>query len=226
MFDKKDIFEILEEFPQKQEVNPAVLDDAKKLANELYGKGKKTNKQRFPVYFRAIVSSLTVCLVFLAIFLPTYFHLNKTTEPVYYSADMVYSEDILDIDEFIKANNLSLKYFVGNMGGDRNKANYLVDSEKFVFIYQQVLFVGQNGFDKIDLGVVTTYDIFEKFGDFNLLDKNQKIESVSVNYRESTENGKIVIFSKFEYNDINYYLKIATTASGGKLDSYVKLLLA
>lgn len=225
MDDKKDIFEIFKEFPQDQKVDPVVLDDAKKLANELYGKGKKTNKPKVPGYLKVIASSFMVCAVFFAIFLPTYFHLNKTTEPVYYSADVVYSEDISDIDEFIKSNNLSVKYYFGNMGGDRNKANYLVDGKKFVFIFQQVIFMGQNGFDMIELGIVVNDESFEKFENFIMLEKNQTIKGISIDYKENLENGKSVIFSKFKYNDANYYLKITTTEPGGKLDSYVKLLL-
>lgn len=173
-----------------------------------------------------MVASFSVCLVFLAVFLPTFFHLNKPNESVYFAADSVYSEDILDINEFVTGKNLNVKYLVGNAGGDNNAASYLIESKKFVFLLQQLLFMTDDGFDIVDLGIVPSNDTFEKFKDFEYCDEKVIIENISIDYIKSTKDSQTMILAKFNYKKINYFLKIATATLDEKLDNYIKLLLA
>lgn len=224
MDDKKDIFKIIEEYPNKQDVNPAVINDAKALAEELYGVGKVKNNRRNKTVLKMFFASFASCIVFVLIFFPIY--LNSTKEVSrYYSADQLQSKKVENMENFVAINNLNILYFNADQATSKDVAYYIQETNELVYLTQSTVIISENGFDLIELGIVMSSHSFEKFAAY--LDLNNEILSgnIKVFYSEDKNlDEKTIIKAKFNYNNVNYYMNIATTNKTGKLDSYVKML--
>lgn len=222
---KNQIFEKLENYPKNQNLDISILDDAKKLAEELCGIKAKEKKRKKGIYFKTALASLSACLVFAVIFLPIYFSLPSKETSIYYSADRVKTEEISDIDAFVAKENLKIKCFYGDVNADTNAANYIIETGKLAFLTQNLIFLSTEGFDTVELGIVPSKDSFEVFESFVYFTNDAQINGVAIKYVESIADNQMIIKATFNFDSVSYFLMITTINSEGKLDGYVKMLL-
>lgn len=224
MDDKKDIFKVIEEYPNEQDVNLFVINDAKALAEELYGVGKVKNNRKNKTVLKMVFASFASCIVLVLIFLPIYLNSIKEVSR-YYSADQLQSIKVDNIENFVAINNLNILYFNAEQAMSQNNAYYIQETNELVFLTQSSVIISENGFDLIELGIVMSNHSFEKFAEYVDLKNEMLSGNIKVFYAEEKNlDEKTIIKAKFNYNNVNYYMNIATTNKTGKLDSYVKML--
>ena len=111
MTDKDRIEEALRNAPNGVEPRADLADDAAALAQKMYADKPKKTKKKWKL--ATVFSCLAAC-VFVAVFMPVYYHLRPQESVVHYYTDVdLTKEDLLDTDLFVSQNHLKIKLNYG-----------------------------------------------------------------------------------------------------------------
>ena len=236
MKENKDALKAIQEFADESPTRSDKLEQAKQLTKELYGKDGAEAEHRGRGGAVALAASskrtriltIALCCVALllvvAILLP--FLLREKESPIHYYDDVsIYSETISDIDQFISENNLEFAYYDHDYLASQHDAYRLIENDRLVYILQNAMFLGQNGFDSILLGICFSNDEFQRFDAFTEFTDEMSIGETTVNYKVVTQ-ARNDIYAKFSVDDVVYYLNVTTSGGAEVLEQYVNLLLA
>lgn len=224
---KKDILEELEHYPEGIELNEDLIKRAQELTSELYGPNGKRCKRK-NIFRMATAAVLSCCLV-LCICLPICFS-NLNVPKTYLSADLRY-ESIDNISSFVANNDLNACYLTGTLPDViiENTAYYIKENDQLAYLKQSAIYLPTEHLptaEMIDLGICFSDNEFEEFKEYNLFDSNVTIVNILIEYKQTMANSINVVYAKFAYQEIIYYLQIQTTNTiEDRLEYYVNLLL-
>lgn len=212
-FEEKKIDEILDGYEPDMQVVARAIEKIEEI------KAKEKRRKKIIIS----LSTLAACICFICVGLLFYFNNLPQTPKYFDDTTYHYSSTVTDtdIESHLTQSGIE-KYFVGE--AVTNQLAVTVEKEEICFLYQT--FVDVNA-DFVELYVVlinnATFD-FEK--DFKNCNSKTQIANISVNYVVAS-GAESVVFSKFTYDNHNYFLKITTYDSDavGRLDYYITLLL-
>ena len=221
----------IQNFAQNQPQRTDKLEQAKQLTEELYGQDGEGRK---PIEGEVLAANkrtkiLSVCLALVAvllvgcIFLIT-FWVNREDSPRYFSEDAVKTESIVDIEQFKNENQLNFSYYNSGYVATEYRAYFLAEDNKLVYMLQNTVFLSENDFDSLVLGICFSKDQFQQFDDFTNLNELLNVDGVAVNYKIESMSANN-IYARFTVDDIIYYLSIETSGGAETLQHYVALLL-
>lgn len=236
MKENKDALKAIQEFADESPTRSDKLEQAKQLTRELYGEDGAEAEHRGRGGAVALAASskrtriltIALCCVALllvvAILLP--FLLREKESPIHYYDDVsIYSETISDIDQFISENNLEFAYYDHDYLASQHEAYRLIENDRLVYILQNVIFLRQNDFDSILLGICFSNDEFQKFDEFKGFTESLLVGGIEVDYKILEQDWNY-IYAKFSVDDVVYYLNVTTSGGAEVLEQYVNLLLA
>lgn len=175
------------------------------LANEAIA---KINQRESTVKFKKtmpIWCTVAVCLMLCVVILITCIFTNKK-EVLYLSDESLNLNEIIDINDFVDTNNLSIQYI--NSIDSYNKCATLKENGRVAYIEQNFYYVGNNSFEQVILKIVlikATYEFSENYIDLtNIL----YVDSVEAKYCIVQRNMRQNLYSKFSIGAIDYYLEI------------------
>jgi len=182
---------------------------------------KEEKKRTFNWKWLAI--SMSAIVLVLAIVLPIFLY-PKTVETQYFDEQNVYAEIIEDMSGFISQNNLNITT-LDLINGENNKV-YIKDTNELAYFSQSGIYVGDTGFDTVQLYVVikpnSEFDFCERFS--NLINSIE-CKTIAVSYSVMSKVNQNSIMACFNANGFKYYLDISTDGDiEEKLNFYVNLL--
>lgn len=221
MNEEKDKWERLINLADSYEPNPDLADDVIEKINQRESTVKF--KKHVP-WWTSIAACFLICCIALAIFLPVYFS-GRSPEDIYFSDDYLEVIDINNINEFSQSNQLNIHYF--SYDNVTTRCAKLIDEEKYAYLIQDMFYIGETGFDIINLKVVLLENAtFGFYDDFSPLTLHITVSDISVDYSVIEESEGINYKVKFSYNSNTYYLDVTTSDSGvGVIEKYINLLL-
>ena len=239
MDNKKDNWEKLTNLPDEYEHDPELAQRAiEQIERE---KAQKQVKEHwFRKHWRPMAVSLATCAVALAVFIPVYHSLyqsqlevpsdnssSSANSSVYYDEDSITLNAVTDVVNYVQEQSLTLKYF--NYPTAITHGAVVTDTNEFAFLKQEMLYIGADGFDQVNLwSVVMTDADFDFEGFFSYLDKGVTVSEINVDYKiASVENAdRKEILAKFTYESVDYYLELVTAGEvEAKIEQFVNLLI-
>ena len=221
----------IQNFAQNQPQRTDKLEQAKQLTEELYGQDGEGRK---PIEGEVLAANkrtkiLSVCLALAAVLLVgcillIFFLTNQGDEHRYFSYESIYGETITDIEQFNEENDLEFLYYRDGFAAAEYNASRLVENDRLVYILQNAMFVTQNSFDSVVLGICFSHDQFQQFDDFTELTESTVIDGINIAYKVQV-NTRNYIYAKFVVDDVIYYLNVTTFSGVESLQHYVALLL-
>ncbi len=228
MKEEQDKWKKLINLPEEYEPNPDLVDKAIGKISKRKPAEKRRNIQTKRI---SLIACCSVCLIAATVFLPVYFsHQNiKNQEPekIYYADDVMEYTQVEDIGAFVDENNLDICFY--SYDTVKSQCAKLNESGSLAYIIQDMVYIGENGFDRINLKVVLLQNAeFDFYRYFSLLPLTLSVSDVNVFYSESKgENEYETNYrAKFSYKGVNYFLEITTADIGAKkVAQYVGLLI-
>lgn len=219
MKQEQDKWEKLIHLSESYEPNPDLAD---KVIEKISQKESTAKSKKPKMWWTGIAACFVVCCVSLAIFLPVYF---RTPEDIYFSENRLEYLDIGDIDEFVQDNQLQIHYY--SYDTVTTRCTRIIEDNKLAYLMQDMIYVGETGFDMVNLRVVLMqHAIFDFYENYNSPTSEISCFGISVDYSVAENNSGNNYKAKFSYKNYDYYLEIKTSDSGtGVLEKYVDLLL-
>ena len=183
--------------------------------------------------------SLATCAVALAVFIPVYHSFfqsqlevppnssSDSSSTIYYEDIQLTVERVTDIVTFVQTQGLALKYF--NYPTAITHSAVVTDTNQFAFLKQEMLYIGADGFDQVNLWSVVMTDAdfdFERF--FDGFVEEVMILNIPVSYKSKAEAGSVdqEIRIKFTYESVDYYLELVTEGEAeAKIEQFVTMLI-
>lgn len=238
MSEKKDNWERLMNIPDDYEYDPEIAQRAiEQIERE---KAQKQVKGHwFKRHWRPMAVSLATCAVALAVFIPVYHSFfqsqlevppnssSDSSSTIYFEEKQLTVESVTDVATFVQTQGLALKYF--NYPTAITHSAVVTDTNQFAFLKQEMLYIGADGFDQVNLWSVVMTDAdfdFAKF--FNNLTGEITVSDIKVDYmtREELDSLERNIQAKFTYQSVDYYLEIVTEGEAeAKIEQFVNLLI-
>ena len=230
MESKKDKLSSLQNYPEQMQPPQGLDQPAVQLAEELYGQNgtqrrARGRRKRWLVALPALAVALAL-IVSLSIILP----LNMApADPdagrSYLGQDLYHIVLEEDVNEFMEANGKSGCYFDSDSFSSSVFAYCLKEDDRLMYILQDALFLTDNGFDTIVLGVAFSSAKFQQFEPFEVLPNQTHLSGMDISYSVSESSGLYLTRAKFESEDVHYYLEI-TSFEQDVLAHYVELLFS
>lgn len=238
MSEKKDNWERLISIPDEYEYDPEIAQRAIEQIEREKAE-KQAKKAWWKKQWKPMAISLASCAVALAVFIPVYhsFFQSQWEAPpdsgsgnsstIYYDDNDITFTIITDVSTYVQEHSLTLKYF--NYQTAITHAAVITDTNQFAYIEQEMLYIGADGFDQVNLWsvVMTEADFdFERF--FNDSIEEVTVSDIKVDYATKAEvgTGKQEIQAKFTYESVDYYLELTTAGEvEAKIEQYVNMLI-
>ena len=238
MSEKKDNWERLINLPDEYEHDPEIAQRAiEQIERE---KAQKQVKGHwFKRHWRPMSVSLATCAVALAVFIPVYHSFfqsqlevppnssSDSSSTIYYEDIQLTVERVTDIVTFVQTQGLALKYF--NYPTAITHSAVVTDTNEFAFLKQEMLYIGADGFDQVNLwSVVMTDAEFDFEETFPKTEYEVTVSVIKVEYMTKAEvgTGKQEIQAKFTYESVDYYLELTTAGKAeAKIEQYVNMLI-
>ena len=238
MSEKKDNWERLINLPDEYEHDPEIAQRAIEQIEREKAQ-KQVKEQWFKKHWRPMAVSLATCAVALAVFIPVYHSFfqsqlevppnssSDSSSTIYYEDIQLTVERVTDIVTFVQTQGLALKYF--NYPTAITHSAVVTDTNQFAFLKQEMLYIGADGFDQVNLWSVVMTDAefdFEEF--FNDSNEEITISSINVDYITTSKENEIEkdIYAKFTYESVDYYLEITTEGEAEtKIAQFVTMLI-
>lgn len=238
MSEKKDNWERLISIPDEYEYDPEIAQRAIEQIEREKAE-KQAKKAWWKKQWKPMAISLASCAVASAVFIPVYhsFFQSQWEAPpdsgsgnsstIYYDDNDITFTIITDVSTYVQEHSLTLKYF--NYQTAITHAAVITDTNQFAYIEQEMLYIGADGFDQVNLwGVVMADADFDFEGFFSYLDKEVTVSDIKVNYMTRAELDSLErnIQAKFTYQSVDYYLEIVTEGEAeAKIEQFVNLLI-
>ena len=238
MSEKKDNWKRLINLPDEYEHDPEIAQRAiEQIERE---KAQKQVKGHwFKRHWRPMAVSLATCAVALAVFIPVYHSFfqsqlevppnssSDSSSTIYYEDIQLTVERVTDIVTFVQTQGLALKYF--NYPTAITHSAVVTDTNEFAFLKQEMLYIGADGFDQVNLWSVVMTDADFDFEDFfNDSIEEVTVSGIKVDYATKAEldSTRQNIQAKFTYQSVDYYLEIVTEGEvEAKIEQFVNLLI-
>lgn len=227
MEDKQDSWEkflnLTEEYQPDPEIANRVIEKINQRESTVTFKKPLITKK----YTIILSCVLFVVVAFLAVFFPVY--CNRNSSMTLYTSDKIEFETIDDMEDFVVENDFKFRYY--NADIINNRKGVIKSNSKIGFVKQDVVFIGDKGFDTVVLRIVVMPNArFEFFNEYETLKQSCSISGLTVNYSLNVEIGNtepLAKFSaKFEFNDYAYFLDLETPETEtAVLEKYIKILI-
>lgn len=238
MSEKKDNWERLINIPDEYEYDPEIAQRAiEQIERE---KAEKQVKEHwFKRHWRPMAVSLATCAVALAVFIPVYHSFfqsqlevppdssSENSSTIYYDEESITLNPISDVTNYVQTQGLALKYY--DYPTTINHCALITETNEFAFLRQEMLYIGADGFDQVNLWSVVMTDAdfdFERF--FDGFVEEVMILNIPVSYKSKAEAGSVgqEIRVKFNYESVDYYLELTTAGEvEAKIEQYVNMLI-
>lgn len=230
MESKKDKLSSLQNYPEQMQPPQGLDQPAVQLAEELYGQNgtkcrARGRRKRWLVALPALAVALAL-IVSLSIILPLNMAPADPDAGRHYLGEELYHTILeRDVGEFLEENGKSGRYFDSDYFSSSVFAYCLKEDDRLMYILQDALFLTDNGFDTIVLGVVFSSASFDEFEPFDELVSQIQLLGMDISYSVSESSGLYLTRAKFESEDVHYYLEI-TSFEQDVLAHYVELLFS
>lgn len=238
MSKKKDNWERLMNIPDDYEYDPEIAQRAIEQIEREKAE-KQAKKAWWKKQWKPMAISLAACAALLAVFIPVYHSFfqsqlevspnsgSDNSSTIYYEEKQLTVERVTDVATFVQTQGLALKYF--SYPTAETRGTWISDTNEFAFLKQEMLYIGADGFDQVNLWSVVMTDAEFEFKDFfDEFNKEVAVSGVNVDYMiiEEYNSAQKQIYAKFSYESIDYYLEITTTGEAeAKIEQYVNMLI-
>ena len=220
----KDNWDKLINLPTEYTQNPGLVSQA---IEKIQAKEKKIRENWFQKRWKYLVACSAACILALCIGIPIY-HALIPPKVVYYDINEITYETVSDPALFVTENHLGIKYF--NLPTVKTQCAVVDSTNDLVFLMQDILYMDETGFDKVNMKVILRKDArFEFYQRFDVLEYNTKVKDILVQYGASTINNanEKVFLVKFNYDKVDYFMEITTEGIElERLEFYVNMLIA
>lgn len=239
MSEKKDNWERLISIPDEYEYDPEIAQRAIEQIEREKAE-KQAKKAWWKKQWKPMAISLASCAVALAVFIPVYhsFFQSQWEAPpdsgsgnsstIYYDDNDITFTIITDVSTYVQEHSLTLKYF--NYQTAITHAAVITDTNQFAYIEQEMLYIGADGFDQVNLWSVVMTDAdfdFERFFDGFVEEVITLNISVTYKVKEEIDSPNKDIRAKFTYESVDYYLELTTAGEvEAKIEQYVNMLIS
>lgn len=221
MEDKQDLFDKLIQIKDSYEPDP---DLAKKVLEKINQRESTVAfKEPAPKWFWfALVGILVAAAV---VFLSVYLTRTTDIKITIYSAESIQVDELENLESFVSENNLEFNYFKAEIA--TNKVARVIENNILAYIEQDLVCVGDTGFDFLNLKAVLLKNAeFEFYSNFKTLDKSFIINEISIRYSEYERLEDKMVYANFDFKDNSYFLEINTNDGGtAVLEKYINQLL-
>lgn len=221
MEDKQDLFDKLMQIKDSYEPDP---DLAKKVLEKINQRESTVAfKEPAPKWFWfALVGILVAAAV---VFLSVYLTRTTDIKITIYSAESIQVDELENLESFVSENNLDFNYF--NDETAINKIARVIENNNLAYIEQDLVCIGETGFDFLNLKVVLLQNAeFEFYSSFESLNDEIIVEDIIINYSIYERTDSKSFLAKFDYGINFYFLEIRTNDSGtAVLEKYINQLL-
>ena len=171
MEDKQDLFDKLMQIKDSYEPDP---DLAKKVLEKINQRESTVAfKEPAPKWFWfALVGILVAAAV---VFLSVYLTRTTDIKITIYSAESIQVDELENLESFVSENNLDFNYF--NDETAINKIARVIENNNLAYIEQDLVCIGETGFDFLNLKVVLLQNAeFEFYSSFESLNDEIIVE--------------------------------------------------
>ena len=238
MSEKKDNWEKLINLPDEYEHDPEIAQRAIEQIEREKAQ-KQVKEQWFKKHWRPMAVSLATCAIALAVFIPVYHSLYQSqlevpsdsslssNSSIYYDDNKITFTAITDVATFVQEQGLTLKYF--DYQTVKTDSAVITDTNEFAYLQQEMLYIGADGFDQVNLWSVVMTEADFDFEDFFEGFVEEVITlNISVTYKvkEEIDSPNKDIRAKFTYESVDYYLELTTAGEvEAKIEQYVNILI-
>lgn len=189
---------------------------------------KKSRKTVSP--WVGIAATACVCAVGVAIVLPICLS-PKSSEIIYYDMDKIAYSQISDMETYVHDNDLNINFYSATSDlviKINSQYAYIIESKEVAYLTQEINYIGNVGFDTIDLKIVLISNAkFDFYNDYLELSKDLVVSNINVLYEINTVNENNLYKAMFTYENVPYYLEITTKDEGTEvLEKYIDLLIS
>lgn len=207
MKDEKDVMDLIQEFPDSQELNPNLTNKAKLLAEELYGEKRKKRKG---LWWKILTAVLVPCCLAVAILTPILLKKSPdSSEPTKYFNNNEITKESTDIATYVKNNEIGIKFFSSERAEIQESLYTIIATGELAFFTQEALFIGADYFDNIVLYIVPSRHSFEELNKYVTLNSSVAVLNTEIHYKQHFDNLKTyTVDAKFEFESVTYYLTV------------------
>lgn len=219
MTDKDKIEEALRNAPNGVKPRADLAGDAAALAQKMYADKPKKTKKKWKL--ATVFSCLAAC-VFVAVFMPVYYHLRPQESVVHYYTDVdLTKEDLLDTDLFVSQNHLKIKYF---QNASQSYLNRITETSEPAIIEQHYFYFGQSHYDVVELGICLTNDDFERYNFYKKLTNQMTVNGIDVQYTITEQPNDYTIKAVCQVESYRYYWQITALQGEERIEYYINYL--
>ncbi len=230
MADQQNKWGKLTAMPSEYENDPEIAGSV--IAEVQQNKAKSVKTAWMKRHWKKLVAVATSFVLAIGVGIGAYFALQTLQPPqvpdiVYYERETLVMEKIDDIDVYVVEQGIEVKYF--DVEGTTTRCATVVETGAPAYLMQELLYVGSNGFDQINLKIVllknAIFDFEEGFID---LTDSMVVSNITVFYQvKHNTNNKQQIYAKMEYGGTAYYFEIVSSDDAKTVvEQYVTMLLA
>lgn len=221
MEDKQDLFDKLMQIKDSYEPDPDLANKVIERINQR--EATVAFKEPAPKWFWfALVGIIVAAAV---VFLSVYLTRTTDIKITIYSAESIQVNELENLESFVSENNLEINYFKDETA--TNKIARVIENNNLAYIEQDLVCIGDTGFDFLNLKAVLLKNAeFEFYTSYGSLTNSIILEDIDIQYAILEETTNVRIYARFEYETNAYFLEIRTNDSGtAVLEKYVSQLL-
>ena len=209
MTDKDKIEEALRSVPNGVEPRADLADDAAALAQELYAEKPKRAKKRWRL---ATVLSCAAACVFVAVFVPVYYHFQPQPPVIrYYTATT----------SFVSENRLDIKYF---QDASQSYLNRITETSEPAIIEQHYFYFDQSHYDDVQLDICLTNDDFDRYERYQNCSNQMTVNDIEVKYLITEAANRYSILAVCQVESYRYYWQITALQGEERIEYYIGYL--
>lgn len=219
MTDKDKIEEALRSVPNGVEPRADLADDAAALAQELYAEKPKRAKKRWRL---ATVLSCAAACVFVAVFVPVYYHFQPQPPVIRYYTDIdLTKEELVDTTSFVSENRLDIKYF---QDASQSYLNRITETSEPAIIEQHYFYFDQSHYDDVQLDICLTNDDFDRYERYQNCSNQMTVNDIEVKYLITEAANRYSILAVCQVESYRYYWQITALQGEERIEYYIGYL--
>ena len=197
---------------------------------------KKTKVNFFARSWKKILAVSTSIALFVGIGLGVYLSGQRSQDDspnapqvpiiVYYDRELLRVDEIADAKAFLDVIQEDVSCFSNNA---ITRCAVVLETEEPAYLMQDMLYIGSNGFDQVNLKIVLLKNAAFDFEElFEELTYSIEFNEISILYQPTinVENNQQTIYAKMGYNEHMYYFSIISNGEPELVvKQYVELLL-
>ena len=227
MADQQDKWEKLTAMPSEYESNPEIVRGV--VAEIQQSKTKSVKTAGMKRHWKKLVAVATSFVLAIGVGIGVYFSLQQPTQPnvVYYDEVSLQTVKVDNVDALVAQNGFKIKYFATST--TQTWYSSIAETGEPAYLMQDLLYIGSNGFDQINLKIVLLDNaVFDFQNLFESLTESITVLDTNILYEvKLNTNNKQQIYAKMEYGGTAYYFEILSNGDAKTVvEQYVTMLLA